>query len=581
MARLRTWAEWEALEGADALTPAERHLVTCCKAGEGCILGDGTRPDAPSPERTIRADLLRYLILGGCEACRIDNLGVQLVGAFVNGTLDISFGQAQYPTSLRNCHFTSQIVAFQSRLKFLNLIGSKLPGLFAHGASVEHSIVLQHAVVNGEICLLDAHIGEKLECSHTIICDPECRAIDAQGARIRGGIFLNKNPTIHGEINLVGSKIGGCIVCEYSKFFNEIWISFNLQRASILGDVYVRHTEVEGTINLSSANIMGDLECVSAEFSKANGRAFIAQGLDVTGAFCWRGIEVKTGTVSLASAHVRSLVDDLKSWPGKDRLYLNGFVYDQLSGVSPINIPWRLEWLRLGSHAEGAFFPQPYTQFAKVLREMGHDSAARTVLMARERLIRRKAREDARKASKSGPRGFLKRCYVYPATWLGAFLEFVFFRFLTGYGYAPWRSLVALLILFLAATFLADRAWTEGSFAPNSGPVLVSDDWKDFVAPDCTARTGNALCSRNPAEAWSAAGAPGADWDSFNRYGYAADLVVPILDLGQTAAWAPSKDRGAWGKRLWWGRWLLSPLGWIVTALGAAAITGIIRQDRG
>ncbi len=55
--------------------------------------------------------------------------------------------------------------------------------------------------------------------------------------------------------------------------------------------------------------------------------------------------------------------------------------------------------------------------------------------------------------------------------------------------------------------------------------------------------------------------------------------MIPILDLGQTDAWAPSKDSGTWGKGLWWGRWVLAALGWLVTALGVAAITGIIQDN--
>jgi len=56
-------------------------------------------------------------------------------------------------------------------------------------------------------------------------------------------------------------------------------------------------------------------------------------------------------------------------------------------------------------------------------------------------------------------------------------------------------------------------------------------------------------------------------------------VVIPIIDFGQTGAWAPSTTRGPWGERLWWARWILSALGWIVAALGAAAVTGIIRKD--
>ena len=57
------------------------------------------------------------------------------------------------------------------------------------------------------------------------------------------------------------------------------------------------------------------------------------------------------------------------------------------------------------------------------------------------------------------------------------------------------------------------------------------------------------------------------------------DLVVPIVSLGQEAAWAPSTTRGPWGWWLWGARWWLISLGWIVTAIGAAAVTGVIRRD--
>lgn len=71
----------------------------------------------------------------------------------------------------------------------------------------------------------------------------------------------------------------------------------------------------------------------------------------------------------------------------------------------------------------------------------------------------------------------------------------------------------------------------------------------------------------------------GRDYETFNAVAYAVDLVVPIVSLGQEAAWAPSTTRGPWGWWLWWVRWWLIALGWIVTAIGAAAVTGVIRRD--
>ena len=42
-------------------------------------------PDGPSDARTVRADLLRYLITWGCAECPTQDFGVDLTGAYVTG----------------------------------------------------------------------------------------------------------------------------------------------------------------------------------------------------------------------------------------------------------------------------------------------------------------------------------------------------------------------------------------------------------------------------------------------------------------------------------------------------------------
>jgi len=66
------------------------------------------------------------------------------------------------------------------------------------------------------------------------------------------------------------------------------------------------------------------------------------------------------------------------------------------------------------------------------------------------------------------------------------------------------------------------------------------------------------------------------DYETFNRGLYALDLFVPLDALGQENAWALSKDRGNLG---WWAyylRWLVQMAGWVITAVAAAALTGVI-----
>ncbi len=99
--------------------------------------------------------------------------------------------------------------------------------------------------------------------------------------------------------------------------------------------------------------------------------------------------------------------------------------------------------------------------------------------------------------------------------------------------------------------------------------ILSTRDWQAL------AEGGSA----NPARDWAAGTGKGRDYETFSSFAYAVDVVIPIVAIGQEAAWTPSTNRGPWGATLWWLRWFLTISGWIVTAVGAAAITGIIRRE--
>ncbi|MCV2865601.1 hypothetical protein [Defluviimonas sp. WL0075] len=176
----------------------------------------------------------------------------------------------------------------------------------------------------------------------------------------------------------------------------------------------------------------------------------------------------------MESARVDDLVDDSESWPDPGRLILDGFIYDKIAGFT--DVAKHLEWLSKGDHWEGEFLPQPYAQLAKVYREMGHERAARVVGMRQEQLMR----QDARARGRITPDGSVGAAFT--SVWAdlrNGVLWFwdILLRFTVGYGRAPGRSLVVLTLLLLLATFIASRAWNEGSFAPNSDVMLVSDGW--------------------------------------------------------------------------------------------------------
>ena len=122
---------------------------------------------------------------------------------------------------------------------------------------------------------------------------------------------------------------------------------------------------------------------------------------------------------------------------------------------------------------------------------MGHDADARKILAERERLLKIEARKSFRKDTDPPSRNYIValgvdvRCLVH---WV---LADKLLQGLIGYGHHPFRSLVALSLLILAAIVPAHYAYDAGDFAPNSAVIQTSDGWEAALSAD------------NPAEAWS------------------------------------------------------------------------------
>lgn len=492
---IRTYADIEKLEGEDALSEAERLLIENCRIGQPTVLGDGSLPEEPSAERTIRADLLRYLITGGCDDCRIHERGVSLNGAWVSGVLDLSFARAAGPVFMSACCLQFALVAERALFDMLVLRDCHLPELFAPGAVVRGGVFLERTKSRGEICFANAEINGPFDCRGADLQPAAGFALNLESSVVRGSVSLNELTCI-GEISMSGAEVGG------------------------------------------------QLSLDGARLEAGGGDAFVAQHLLVRGGFFWRSLATVTGAVDLASAHVGDLVDDPESWEQVKSLRLAGMVYGELSG--PLGLTFRKGWVRQGSNFNGQFYPQPYQHLAKFYRETGHRYEAREILIEKER--------EQRKAAKSG---ILVRLWDAAA------------EAVAGYGYKPWLSLWWLGGLVAIMMGMAQLTWTAGDFAPNSAVVLTSQDWKAIADGP----------SENPAADWTAPQAPGKDYETFYAFAYALDVVVPVLDLGQTDAWAPSPARGEWGYRLFYLQKIFIVLGWVVTAIAAAAISGMIRRD--
>ncbi|MFV1494336.1 hypothetical protein VWX97_20185 [Phaeobacter sp. JH18-32] len=375
---------------------------------------------------------------------------------------------------------------------------------------------------------------------------------------------------------LADSRIAASVIFEDCIFQADI----EAPRLQVDGDLVFKNCHIQ-YLNLSGANIGGGLRfegLSSRGRPDRGGRSLRLQNTCVGGALIIRKSDTNntvSGVIDLTAASVGSLIDDAHYCSEKAQYILAGFTYDRLDGAAPKDAENRLAWLAKGDTWHDHFSPQPYKQLANVLHDMGHEADAREVLYVLEKKLgaeRRKALrkeiETLRDTSPSLGRRVAKHLLLgadHAIDWLQ--------RVTVGYGRKPFRSIGVLAGLILAFWMLTVATWHTGGFAPNSSIVLTSQDWATYDTRDTLP------APRNPAYHWSETTIPGRDWESFSAIAYAADVVVPIIDFGQTEAWAPSTTRGPAGVMLWWARWIFTLAGWIVTALGAAALTGIIRRE--
>lgn len=627
---IRSWDDVEKACAAGKLSDAEWELVEHCKAGTVCKLGDDV-PMAPSDARNIGADLLRYLITGGCDKAGLHEVGVQLRGAYISDPLRLDMCRAVGKTSLDSCYFAERLNTESTEFQLLDLDGSHFPkGIWAQATEVTSNAFLRGITAKATVDLNSAEIGGALTCENAQLLCEEGKTLNAQGAKIRGSVFLTEI-IAKATVDLNSTEIGGQLACENAKLLCEEGKALNAQGAKIKDSVFLWGTIAKATVALNRTKIGGQLSFRGANLNAKEGTALHLQDMRANSLY-WTDIAACDGRVVLTSAQVDDLVDDTDSWAKVSAVDLDRFTYGHLQ--NPLTVEDRLEWLAKDKETAGVFQPQPYQQLAKVYGEMGHDADRRRVLVTKERLQRKEPRDQLR-----AQRRFLRNIKRFSARpneqrnselletlrdsqYLEANLvkktferfkifhlapqndalddytlelaqrDFrqelrnkifkirlnlvwrqttnAIFRWLAGFGYQPFNAVWSLFFLIALGTFVSWKAWDTGDFAPNSDVILSTTEWQDLAEdPSIT----------NPAKRWSDEYSKGRDYETFSSFAYAIDVVVPIVSIGQEAAWAPSTNREIWGKILWRLRWVLTILGWIVTAVGAAAITGVIRRE--
>ena len=298
------------------LSQAELKLLRAAPKGEVAWCGPSAKDDDPAndpakadewgPEREIRADLIRWLCVDRDAASAIDPTGIQIHAASVTGALDLSFVSVPFPLGLSRCRLTDDADLTSTDLPALGLAGCRVLSVTADGANVKGSVFLRNGFsAEGEVRLLGAQIGGDLDCSGGGCRKPGGNSLSADQADVKGSIFLRDGFIAEGEVRLLGAQIGGNLDCSRGAFKNPDEKALNADRAGVKGNVFLRgEFRSLGEVRLLGAQIEGDLDCRGGTFKNPGKNALSADGARIEGAVSLRDGFNAEGEVRLLGVQI-------------------------------------------------------------------------------------------------------------------------------------------------------------------------------------------------------------------------------------------------------------------------------------
>lgn len=565
--------------GNGPLTDAEIKLLKGCAEGTLARIARSI-PSERIESNVIRADLIRFLALGGDGSAPVHERGVSIHGAWIEGTVDLIGCEVECPLSFTDCRITGDLLLNDGRISTLNLSASTVGKIRGDRLKCSGSILLRNnfhakgivrfprASITGDLELTQARIEGNQ------IGEGERIALFCARIEIGGGVLAaSANPkqpfSAEGRVDFYGAKIGGDF-----RFSKAIFASKSLglmcDLAEIGGTLSLEECDFSGRVRLLGAKVSGDMNLKQCNF---NNNELILTRSNANGRFIFREITGSISRLSLRAAKVDALVDDIASWDTVKNLILDGFEYARILDIgyhpregeyvqiaSAVDATSRIRWLKLQNELDLGrdFKPQPWEQLVAVLSEMGHEDDARVVAIEKQKQKQRAWFLQSR----AKDLGLAKRVRL-----LSQISGHYMYGVLSRYGYRP-----SLLV-----------GWALAAALMFSG-IFELAEWAGVMAPTDRTIVGSAEYGKCRPHAWATCSELRGRYPAFDPIVYSFDLILPVIATQHVREWAPlitKPDGSRW--RLGMLVWILSRVenlfGWVLGLMFVATVAGFIKRD--
>jgi hypothetical protein len=382
----------------------------------------------------------------------------------------------------------------------------------------------------------------------------ELKSIYAFSLICTNGIYITESNII-GEVNFSYTEIQSILFDRVKIGTLDNRYSLNCQGARIKQHLTFLDTTIYGNLilsfvkinflNLSSLHIYGDFFLISS----------------------------KIDTI------LENIEDRIK---GVNDIYLDGLEYNHLTGQEP-NSTILIKWL----NKTQTFYPQPYKQLAKVLRNMGHHNEADDIMIEYNKEVMKKDFK-------------IYNLFVFILKWI--------YGFTAGYGYKPIRVFITMFCIWLSCGWLYQKTADIGVFAP-SNPLIFQNTIYDSNVNKCgmpklswqglyiaykdeqnisyckykkIEKDENQASIKN--DNWTTNENLNGEYTTFSPYWYSLDILFPIVDLQMDKDWgifiSPINSDITLNDVTRWIVWIEILLGWIYSLILVAILSGLAKNEK-
>ncbi|MFD0916720.1 hypothetical protein ACFQ14_09900 [Pseudahrensia aquimaris] len=560
--------------------PAETQILDCAARGIDCVLGD-KRPARASEENRVRAELLRFIALGGDAQNPLHEKGLTVIGAFIEcGAEGLDFEGTTITENLwlRSCTVNGRVLLRDATTSALGFSGSQVDGINADRLVCNGSLHLKNGFITTEtVYLRGAVIKGNLSCSGGRFRTRESRSLVCDSVTVEGSVFIRDRFSALGAVEFGKAIIGNGLFANNGRFLDREKALYaqrcRVENSIDLGEGF----KARGPVSFQGAKIANDMICSGGLFKGAP--CLTLRGAQIAGTFFWQEIVKANGELNLSAASCQTLNTNMASWEKPDQVRLDNFTYKGFSQLEKgANAAYWKSFLERQpeNHLTDRFRPNPYAQLASVLDNMGYELEAKSVRVEQSR-----RQSNFTRLYEPNGSGLWERFM----RWLVVFWNFIQGA-LVDYGYRPGKAVLYLIGVLLVGAGIYHYAALNGVMTPThpliykeAGNSIPAECSKNWVYPEESIR---AACE---------AAIPG-EYSTFNALVYSADVALPIVNLRMENDWSPRVvtwpegryegfgsflpgTLGGW-VRAW--EWLQITLGWLLSLLFASAIGGIIRR---